>query len=181
MNSIRARPSASSRSADLKRRSGFTLVDTVTMVIAVSALLSLATVVLHRSFMAHRQALTELRIIQNLRLIGDRFRNDAATADRYRVDLSLEFEYQDQRRVSYEVVDGELRRSCWSDEVLVGRDEWKLQVACEPSFVVEKRDRASLIIFRLDSQDEARMPSIEWIARTNSTSEDNTNGEEAAE
>lgn len=168
-----------SRSVAGGRRAGFTLVDTVTMVIAVGALLSLSTVVLHQSFKAHRHALAELRVLQHLRLIGDRFRSDAARADRFEISDTLEFEFPDQRRVSYEVVDGEIRRSIWSEQGLVGRDEWKLPGACEPSFESEKQERTSLIIFRLEFQNSGYMPALEWIARMSQSIEDNTNSTDA--
>lgn len=146
-------------------RSGFSLIDAVTMIIAVGVLLSLATITMHRSFQSHRLALEGVRLSQSLHLVGDRFREDVSQASSCTPGESLRLDFSDGRRVSYRVQDDRLTRSTWLDEEQVGEDSWKLPVACQAEFVVNDENAIPWVAMQLQSQLPNEFGSLEWKAR----------------
>jgi hypothetical protein len=147
-----------------RRRSGFTLVGVVTMIITVSFLLSLASTILYRSFAAHRDALEQVRNMQQLQHIAKCFHRDAHSAIDCEAGEQFVFNLTDDRTAHYEVADEGVRRTLRISDQVAGQEMWKLPVPCRATWSIEDTSRPTIKL-SLMSTDEAVLPSLEWVAR----------------
>ncbi len=150
----------------LKKRTGFTLLETVAVVTVVGMLLSLSSVLLHRAFEVHRGALISFRQLEQFNAWCERLRVDASQAVEANSDNNLTLTRDGGDVVRYSVEQQRLVRLVQRDGQALSQETWDAWPLAQVNWQIDHSGRLPLLIGRLEfATTEPSRASIEWVAR----------------
>ncbi|MEM7473630.1 MAG: hypothetical protein AAF483_01420 [Planctomycetota bacterium] len=151
-----------------RARAGYTLVNTLALMVAVGSLMSFSIVLIRRAYTTHQEALSHLNTTQSLRQVCERFRSDAHECDSA-VVVDGRFQLtRGNSRIVFSNESTELKRT-----VLVGGEElstetWQLPNPAVSTWSIETSGPLDLVTWDLKFQGDGvsrQMQPIQWLAR----------------
>lgn len=160
-NLARRHPSPAAR-----RRSGFGLIDMISVIGLVGMLMSLSVVVLGQAYAAHRRALTHFRQMQHLQNAQHRFVQDAHRSVAVGVAGGLALTMASGEQVHYAVTDNRLIRLVTVEGEVSNQEQWQLPAACNASWNVDRSQHLPIVSCELSGTDTThqRQP-LRWLSR----------------
>ena len=131
------------------RRSGFSLMDALAMMLLIGLLMSLSAVVLNRALVAHSHTLSSFYQMQNLQSAADSFLADSHSAVGIEISESLKLKLSRGRHIDYSVKSGLLIRTRSHDGTVEGIEQWSLPEGAHATWSVQYRGHIPLVSCQL--------------------------------
>ena len=163
-------------------RAGYTILDTVGMLVLIGMLFSLSSSVLHLVYQVHRDSLRYVQITRNLQTAATRFRTDARDAVRAEVlssevlsaeeegrAIGVRFELPEGYAVEYRGPANRLERETRWQGAVVGTEQWQLPGAVQLVVSIDREERIPRIEMEVQVEEAGRWSqpgSIVWQTRT---------------
>lgn len=150
----------------LQRRGAFTLVELVSVILAVGMLLVLSASLLHNTLAANRSALDHLRRIRSVEKFMGRLRVDAQRATEVIAEDNRLIVRTKDSELVYEMKGRKMTRSRSSNGEVVGSDEWQLPSAGKVTWEVDRSGAIGLLRGKIEFTGEpVEFGGVEVVSR----------------
>jgi len=150
----------------MMRRSGFTLVELVGVVGAVSMLLTLSALLLNKTFDAHRASLLHLQRMRSIELFVERWRDDVQSATNVIPGTELRIAKADNLEIVYSIINQSMVRTRRQDGQDIGHDHWQLPSRCTATWQIDDQGRIPVLLGNLEfSGDPIDFDSVALLSR----------------
>ena len=150
----------------MNRRSGFSLIEAVGVILAIGMLLTLSALLLNKTFEAHRLSLVHLQRMRSLELFVERWRDDVQTSTSVTPGVELRIAKADNTEVVYSTINQSVVRTRRQDGQDLGQDHWQLPSKFNVTWQVEDQGRMPLLVGKLEfSGDPVAFEPIALVSR----------------
>jgi hypothetical protein len=148
------------------RRTGFSLIEMVCIMVATGMLLTLSAKLLSKTFEAHRDSLLHLQRMRSIELFVDRWRDDVQSSQSVTPGADLRITAADNTEIVYSIVNQSVVRTRRQNGQDIGQDQWQLPSQCTVTWHIDEQGRKPLLIGKLEfSGDVLTFDPVNLISR----------------